>query len=229
MKKSCFIAGTDTHVGKTLIACALLRRLVGRGLQSVGMKPVAAGCESVDGVLRCEDVSSLIAAGNISAPQHLVNPYALAEPVAPHIAARHAGVEIDLEKIMAAHRQLVQLADRVVVEGVGGFMVPLNQNKTTADLVEMLDIPIILVVGMRLGCLSHALLTAEAIEMRGLKLAGWVANQVEPDMPFLEENIAALKCRISAPLLGVVPYRPGADPQFAAGHLHDEWLDEAGS
>lgn len=225
LPSSCFVAGTDTNVGKTLIACALLRRFAVRGLQTIGMKPVAAGCENIGGVLRCEDVSSLIAASNVAAPYDLVNPYALAQPIAPHIAAQQAGVEIDLGKIASAYRQLAQLADVVVVEGVGGFMVPLNADQTTADLAEMLDIPVILVVGLRLGCLSQALLTAEAIEKRGLRLAGWVANQIEPGMPFLTDNISALKHRITAPLLGTVPYSSRMDPPFAADLLHDEWMD----
>ena len=207
MGKAYFITGTDTHVGKTLIASALLRAFASRGFRAVGMKPVAAGCEETSGGLRCEDVESLRAAGNVAAPPGLINPYALVLPVAPHIAAERGGVEISIGTVLDAFRRLQAMSDVVVVEGVGGFMVPLNPRENTADMAQQLGLPVILVVGLRLGCLNHALLSAQALKQRGLKLAGWVANQVEPGMPFMRENVAALEHGLQAPLLGEVPYQ----------------------
>ncbi|MDD5329927.1 MAG: dethiobiotin synthase [Sulfuricella sp.] len=224
MKQAYFVTGTDTNAGKTLIAGALLHAFAGRGLRAVGMKPVAAGCAENGGVPHCADVASLLAAGNVAAPLELVNPYAFIPPIAPHIAAEQAGVEIRLDQIVNSFGRLREMADVVVVEGVGGFMVPLNPRQDTADLARMLGLPVILVVGLRLGCLSHALLTAEAIGHRGLKLAGWVANQVEPDLPFASANIAALERRLPAPLLGVVPHGAVAE---AAGLLHISLLKNA--
>jgi len=209
MKQAYFITGTDTGVGKTLVSCALLQAFARQGLKAVGMKPVAAGCMQTPQGLSCEDVENLRAAGNVDAPLEWVNPYALVASVAPHIAAEQSGVEIRLEQITAAFRQLQELADATVVEGVGGFVVPLNARQDTADMAEMLGVPVILVVGMRLGCINHALLSAQAIRQRGLTLAGWVANRIEPDMPFVQDNIAALEQRLEAPLIGVVPYCEG--------------------
>lgn len=224
MKKAYFVSGTDTGVGKTLVSSALLHAFAGRGLAVSGMKPVAAGCELSPGGLRCDDVVSLRAASNVAARPELDNPYALVPPVAPHIAAERAGVEIRLEAIAGAFLQLQEQADIVIVEGVGGFRVPLNSRQDTADLAVMLGLPVILVVGLRLGCLSHALLTAEAIEQRGLKLAGWVANQVESNMAFMQDNIAALEHRLHAPLLGTVPYREAMAADRIADLLKIDFL-----
>jgi dethiobiotin synthetase len=206
---SYFITGTDTHVGKTLISCALLHGLANQGLRVTGFKPVAAG-----GSLRSngfneehnDDALRLRAAGNVQATYGQINPYCFLQPVAPHLAARFVGVRINLERIVTSFHELEGLADVVIVEGVGGFRVPLNDEQDSADLAKKLKLPVILVVGMRLGCLNHALLSADAIARSGLKLAGWVANCVELQMPMLNENIAALQQRISAPLLGVVPH-----------------------
>jgi len=214
-----FITGTDTGVGKTLVTCALLNALAQQGRQVVGMKPVAAGCELASGSMQCEDVAQLQAHSNVTAPLDLVNPYAFAPPVAPHIAAEQAGVEIDLEHILAKYNALQQMADVVLVEGVGGFMVPLNANETTADLSIKLALPVILVVGMRLGCINHALLTAQAIAHAGLHLAGWVANQIDPAMQATASNLHTLKSRIASPLLGVVPYCKQHAPARLSGHL----------
>jgi dethiobiotin synthetase len=207
MKSGYFITGTDTGVGKTLIASALVYQFAQSGLKSVGMKPVAAGCELVGGKLISEDVTKLIAASNVTAPLTQINPYAFAPAVAPHIAAQQAGVEIELTTIQKAYQALAQSADVIIVEGAGGFCVPLGDNLNTADLVAYLNIPIILVVGMRLGCLNHAWLTVEAIEARGLKLAGWVANAIDPTMAMFDENLLSLKQRIKAPCMGVVPWQ----------------------
>lgn len=212
-----FIAGTDTDVGKTLVASALLEAFVGRGKKAVGMKPVAAGCVETPTGLRCEDVEKLRAAGNVVASPELVNPYALAAPIAPHIAAERAGVEISLETIDQAFHQLRAMADVVVVEGVGGFAVPLSADQDSADMAEMLGLPVILVVGMRLGCINHALLTAQAIRHKGLRLAAWVANRIDPDMIAFDENLRTLKTHLAAPLLCVVPHLAAANPAAVSG------------
>jgi len=214
MSAGFFIAGTDTGVGKTFIASALVRHFVQRGLNSVGMKPVAAGCELVAGQLLSEDVAQLMAASNIAAPLRTINPYAFAPAIAPHIAAQAEGADIELAVIHQAYIQLSGMAEMVIVEGVGGFRVPLGDSIDTADLAQQLALPVILVVGMRLGCISHALLTAEAIQARGLKLAGWVANTLEPRMDALDENIHALQQRIPAPCLAVVGW--DESPDFSA-------------
>lgn len=204
--KGYFITGTDTGVGKTRVACELLRGFAARGLRVVGMKPVAAGCEKTPDGMSCEDVAQLIAAGTVEAAHAWVNPYAFLPPVAPHIAAAQVGVEIRLDSIAQAFEKLAEQADVVVVEGVGGFRVPLNGREDTADMAKMLGLPVILVVGMKLGCLNHALLTAQAIRATGLVLAGWVANEIDPAMPVFAANVAALAERIPAPLLGTLPY-----------------------
>lgn len=225
MKKAYFITGTDTDAGKTLAACALLHAFVKRGDKAVGMKPVAAGCEETPAGLRCEDVESLRAAGNVAAPLAWVNPYALMSPVAPHIAAERAGVEISLERIDGFFRQLREMADVTVVEGVGGFIVPLNARQDTADMAKMLGLPVILVVGMHLGCINHALLTAQAIRHKGLHLVAWVANRIDPDMGEFDENLRALETRLAAPLLGIIPFQAEADPAEVSGLMDIKILD----
>lgn len=225
--KAYFITGTDTGVGKTLVACALLQTFVKQGNKAVGMKPVAAGCMETPTGLHCEDVENLRAAGNVVASQELVNPYALISPVAPHIAAEQAGVEVSLEKIDRSFRQLREMADVTVVEGVGGFVVPLNAHQDTADMAEMLGLPVILVVGMRLGCINHALLTAQAIHHKGLRLVAWVANRIDPDMSAFDENLHALETRLAAPLLGIIPYQSEANPAPAPGLMDLNILDSS--
>lgn len=214
-----FVTGTDTDVGKTLIACALLHAWRAAGKTAIGMKPVAAGCEIQAQSLICGDVIMLRQASSVQAPNELVNPYAFEPPVAPHIAAEEASVVIDLERIHAAFLTLAECAEIVVVEGAGGFRVPLNLHEDSADLARKLGLPVVLVVGMRLGCLNHALLTAEAIRARGLTLAGWVANRIDPDMLHYESNLAALRERIGAPLLGVVKYEAVPDPARVSQYL----------
>ena len=206
-----FVAGTDTEVGKTFATCALLLALRQRGQRAIGMKPIAAGTDA-DG--KNDDVERLVAASSIAAPRELINPYLFQPAIAPHIAAAEAGVAIDIDQIVTAFDQLRPLADVVLVEGVGGFCVPLDERSDTADLAEQLGLPVILVVGMRLGCINHALLTCQAIAARGLKLAGWIANRIDPAMSRFEENLAALRARIDAPLLGVIP--AASTPEAAA-------------
>jgi dethiobiotin synthetase len=201
-----FITGTDTGIGKTLVSAALLHAFASLGYRAVGMKPVAAGAEKIDGIWRNDDVLQLQAAANVAADPLWVNPYLLRVPVAPHIAADYQGVSIELPRIRDAFEHLAALADVVIVEGAGGFKVPLSATRDSADLAGYLGLPIILVVGMRMGCLNHALLTVEAIAARGLQLAGWVANRVDPEMAAYEENLAALRMRLPCALLAEFPY-----------------------
>lgn len=224
--KGFFVVGTDTGVGKTRVAAALLRAYGRLGYRCVGMKPVAAGAELQDGVWVNEDVAILRAAGNVDAPMERVNPYLFREPIAPHIAAEHKGVDIQLARVRAAYAELAQAADLVVVEGAGGLLVPLSRNKDMADLAVALGLPMVLVVGMRLGCLNHALLTWEAIHARGLRLAGWVANRVDPAMAAYEENLDALVRRLPAPLLAELPNQPDMSPDQAADRFPPKRLAE---
>jgi dethiobiotin synthetase len=207
-----FVTGTDTGVGKTLAACALLHRLRTRGLRALGMKPVAAGVQpSPDGPIN-PDVVALYQASSFRAPLNEVNPYSFEPAIAPHIAAAAAGVRIELDRIVQAFIALRQRADSIVVEGVGGFLVPLNDREDAADLAVALALPVVLVVGMRLGCLNHALLTQQAVAARSLRLCGWIANSIDPHMARFEQNLQALRERVAAPLLGVIPNRSAPDP-----------------
>lgn len=214
-----FVTGTDTGIGKTVVSCALLHAFSAEGHTVIGMKPVAAGCENG----QWQDVENLKKASNVSMPQSLINPYAFVEPVAPHIAARQAGIVIDLGVIRQACEQLQAAAEVTIVEGVGGFRVPLSSSGTsndrydTSDLARVLGLPVILVVGMRLGCLNHALLTARAVESAGLKLAGWVANTIDPEMLQPAANLQTLTEWLDCPLLGVLPFQEQLDVQQLAG------------
>lgn len=211
-----FITGTDTGVGKTFVSCALLHRFTREGSSTIGMKPVAAG---LDANGSNEDVVLLRGASSIAAAPALVNPFAFSSPIAPHLAAAEEGRDIRFAPIHQALNALRAQADVVIVEGVGGFRVPLGPEGDSADLAQTLGLPVILVVGLRLGCLNHTLLTEEAILARGLPLAGWIANCIDPDMLRREENIAALGDSIAAPLLGVLDYQVQPDVHVAAGQL----------
>lgn len=215
MAQSYFVIGTDTNVGKTYIVSALVRHFVAKGKQTVGMKPIASGCKpDQQGELINDDVLALTNASNVKAPLDLVNPYRFLPAIAPHLAAQQSGIVMHLATITQAYQQLTALAEVVIVEGAGGFFVPINETETLADLALRLNIPVILVVGMRLGCINHALLTVEALNTRGLKLAGWIANQIEPDMPMFEENLTSLQQRISAPCLSVVRWQGDLHLEF---------------
>ena len=211
-KPAWFVTGTDTEVGKTFVTCALLRLLRAQGRSAIGMKPIAAGTDAEG---ENDDVEALIAASGFQVPRELINPYLFQPAIAPHIAAAEEGREIDISAIVTAFDTLRGMADAVLVEGVGGFCVPLGPQCDAADLAEALGLPVILIVGMRLGCINHALLTQQAISARGLKLAGWIANRIDPEMSRFEENLAALTERINAPLLGIVP--ANSTPELAAG------------
>ena len=204
--KGLFVTGTDTGVGKTRVSVALIHALRAQGLRVAAMKPVAAGAEWHGDVLVNDDAAALTAAANVDADPRWVNPYVFEPPIAPHIAAAQAAVSIRLEVITAAYARLAALADVVVVEGVGGFRVPLDATQDTADLAVALGLPVVMVVGLRLGCLNHALLTAEAIARRALPWAGWVGNHIDPAMDAQTENILALRQRLPAPCLGIQPF-----------------------
>jgi dethiobiotin synthetase len=214
-----FVTGTDTEIGKTLVASALLHTLSRQGLRSAGMKPVTAGAVWRDGAWHNDDADRLAMEATVALTPDLATPYLLREAAAPHIAAALEDVQIDVGHIRACYDLVSQMADAVVVEGVGGFRVPLSAHADTADLAQRLDLPVILVVGLRLGCLNHALLTADAIAARGLKLAGWVANIVELGMPHGLANIDALVQRLPAPFIGCVPRLEEPLASAAAAHL----------
>lgn len=211
MTRGVFVTGTDTGVGKTRVAAALLRALAAARWRAVGMKPVAAGFEPGTGINA--DVVELQRAGNVDAPAADRNPYAFADPVAPHLAAAAAGQAIELSRIVAAFERLRTQADAVVVEGAGGVLVPLDARADMLDVAAALHLPVLLVVGMRLGCLNHALLSALAIERRGLALGGWVANHLPPPMAFATANIETLALRLGMRPLAIV--EAGATPTFS--------------
>lgn len=214
-----FVTGTDTGVGKTLVASALLRAFALSGLRAVGMKPVATGCCAGAHDRTNEDVAALLAASNVSVPIDLINPYCFEPAIAPHLAAQQAGRPISLTRIRECYLSLASRADRVVVEGVGGLLVPLNPREDLGDLVRFLELSVVLVIGMRLGCLNHALLTAEAIHSRGLPFAGWVANRIDPAMPFFEDNLETLRQKLPAPLIAIMPFAPDQARACAAMNL----------
>ncbi len=208
MKQAFFVTGTDTGVGKTYVACKLIRDYVAQGHRVIGMKPVAAGGDLVNGQWVNDDVLRLEEASNVKAPRELINPYSFKEAVAPHIAAEKVGVEIKIDVIKQAFQALSKLADIIIVEGAGGFLVPLNNQQSMADLPAALNIPVILVVGMKLGCINHSLLTVEAIKARGLSLHGWVANQIEPEMAFYNKNMATIAEKIHLTSMFLSEFQP---------------------
>ncbi|HXV40969.1 MAG TPA: dethiobiotin synthase [Steroidobacteraceae bacterium] len=228
MMRAYFVTGTDTGVGKTLVTAALLRRLRSAGVRVAGMKPVAAG--AIDGPegRANEDALLLQAESSARHPYALVNPCLYEPAIAPHIAAAESGVAIDVDRIAAALRALASSADVVLVEGAGGFLVPMDDARSCAELPVLLGMDVILVVGLRLGCLNHALLTAEAAAARGLRLAGWVGNCVVPEFPRREANVATLESRLPAPCLGIVPWLHDRDLARAAVALSGTlWLRPA--
>jgi dethiobiotin synthetase len=214
--RSVFITGTDTGIGKTRISCALLLAARRRPLKAYGMKPVASGCVFKDGEWHSEDADLLRAYSTTPTPDlALMNPYALEEPIAPQIAARHAGVSIELERLQAAHQALAYSANLLVVEGVGGWAVPFSDTAMQAHLVRALNIPVILVVGIRLGCINHALLTAQAIAADGGRLLGWIANRIDPKTLCADEVIASIEEELDVPLLADVPHGLSVDRMAA--------------
>jgi dethiobiotin synthetase len=214
-----FVTGTDTGVGKTLVSLGLMQHLQDRGLRVAGMKPVASGCMPAPEGLRNEDALRLQQQSSIALDYALINPYAFAPAIAPHLAAAQAGIRINMDAILSACARIAAGTDRLVVEGAGGWLVPLNETESLADLAGRLDLEVILVVGIRLGCLNHALLSVESIQRRGRKLAGWVANCLAPADAITSANIATLEARVAAPLLGIVPFQDVPDVKFVAENL----------
>lgn len=226
MPRAFFVTGTDTHVGKTFVTAALLRALNARGLRTVGLKPLASGCVWQEGAWTNDDALILQQAASQFLPYAVINPIALINPVAPHLAARAQGQNLSLQKlVMALQAGLKADADVTLIEGAGGWYVPLNEQEYFSDLVRELSLPVILVVGIRLGCINHALLTVAAIEHTGVSLAGWVANCVDPVMDCREENIDYLRQKIAAPCLGVLPYFSTQDDiTTATSHLYTHFI-----
>ena len=216
---SCFVTGTDTEIGKTLVASALVYLQAQRGYRVAAMKPIAAGTEWRNGRWCNDDVDALAACASVALPQQITTPYLFKAAAAPHIAASLEDVLIDRSHILSCFEQARAQSEAVVVEGVGGFCVPLNDGYDTADMAKDLNLPVILVVGMRLGCINQALLTSEAIAKRGLQLMGWVANRVDEQMLYAQENIQAIAQRIHAPLLGTVPRLEVASAAAAAAYI----------
>ena len=223
---SVYVSGTDTGIGKTLASCALLHALRAQGLRAIGMKPVASGCAQVDGQWRNADAMALLAASDPRPAYEDLNPFALPAALAPELAARDAGIEVSLPSILDAHARLAQRADGLVVEGVGGWAAPLSARLMQADFVQALRMPVLLVVGMRLGCLNHALLSARAIANDSAHLAGWIASHVDPGMERVEDNLQMLRERLPAPCWGVLPHVKDPDPALMATYLRIPILAE---
>jgi dethiobiotin synthetase len=219
MTRSWFVTGTDTGVGKTLVTAALLRQLREAGVAVAGMKPVAAGAIAGPEGPANEDALLLQTESSVRHPYAIVNPCLFEPAIAPHIAAAEAGQAIDTERIVAAHRKLAAGAQVVLAEGAGGFLVPLDAARSFADLPALLGMQVLLVVGLRLGCLNHALLTAEAIAARGLVFSAWIGNCIDPDFPRRDANIATLTARLPAPCLGIVPWMRNPEPGEASRAL----------
>jgi dethiobiotin synthetase len=219
MTRGIFVTGTDTSVGKTWVSAGIMAALQLQGKRVLGMKPVAAGCDETADGLRNEDALLLQQQGSLPMDYALINPYAFAPPVAPHLAAAQASVHIDLERIERYYQTLAEAADAVVVEGAGGWLVPLNERDSMADLAARLELEVVLVVGLRLGCINHALLTAESIRAHGGKLTGWVANTLDLHMSKLPQNVLSIQQRIGAPLLGLIPYMGALSVDAIAGRI----------
>lgn len=215
-----FITGTDTDVGKTFVASAMLHAFNALGKTTIGLKPVAAGCEETSEGLRNADALELLRSMSIKLPYEQVNPIALKSAIAPHIAAHEEGRRLTISRLVGLCRgAMMQPVDVTLIEGAGGWRVPISDRETLAELPKQLELPVVLVVGVRLGCINHALLTAEAIRRDGLQLVGWVANCIDPGMPNKAENIQTLKQALGAPCLGEIPFKRGQPPESVCGSV----------
>jgi len=219
MASGYFITGTDTEVGKTWCSVGLMAYLQQQGKTVIAMKPIASGCEQTAEGLRNDDALKLVGQASVALPYEQVNPYAFEPAIAPHIAAAQAGVTLSLDTITETLKQIRDKADITIVEGVGGWQVPLNETQNVSNLARTLELPVILVVGLRLGCINHALLTAESIRATGCELAGWIGNSVDPQMLEQQDNIESIKQRIGAPLLGIIPHLETLSPKTIAEKL----------
>ncbi len=224
MKKGYFITGTDTSIGKTFVSCALLQAFADKGVNVGAMKPIAAGCDQTIDGWRNDDALQLMRYTNVELSYQQVNPVALPSPVAPHLASEYLNQTVTIEKLTGYFESIKNSADYFIVEGAGGWLVPLNDNESMADIPKAFGLDIILVVGIRLGCLNHALLTAAAIEQSGNHLIGWVANIIDPDMLMIEKNILTLKKSIKAPLLGTLPHMDTKEIDVASQKLDVNFL-----
>jgi dethiobiotin synthetase len=213
MRRDFFVTGTDTGVGKTVVSLALMQALQSQGRTVVGMKPVASGCQPSESGLVNADALQLQARSSVRMPYERINPYAFEPPIAPHLAAASDGLHIEIPVIETAYRAVAEVADAVIVEGVGGWLVPLDARKTMADVVVALDLPVVMAVAIRLGCLNHALLTEGAVKRSGLRLAGWVANRIDPACLRADDIVDALRARLEVPLLADFPYLSDECPQ----------------
>lgn len=219
-KRSFFVAGTDTDAGKTIAAAGLLAAANSKGLSSMGLKPIAAGCERTEDGLRNSDALMLQKAASIELPYEQVNPIAFEQAIAPHIAAQQEQRMLSADRISAMCRgTLMKPADFAIIEGAGGWRVPLSHRETMAHIPKQLNIPVILVVGVKLGCINHALLTAESIARDGLHLAGWIANSVDPDMACFEQNVATITSMLRAPLIATIPFLDDLSPENVASFI----------
>jgi dethiobiotin synthetase len=214
VKRTFFITGTDTGVGKTLVSCALIHSLTARGLNVAGMKPVASGSDLTAQGLRNSDALAVQQAANVVADYQTINPYCFAPAIAPHLAAQQAGISIELPVLQQAYRQLLRDSEAVIVEGAGGWRVPLAPTGYLSDFAEAEGMAVVLVVGLRLGCLNHAVLTAEAIQSGPCRLAGWVGNGIDPEFALLQANLQTLRERLPVPCLGVLPHAAAPDAKL---------------
>lgn len=221
MRAGFFITGTDTGCGKTEITLGLMHRWQQTGKVVLGMKPIASGAVQTPVGLRNEDALCIQRQCSLEVPYQQLNPFVYVPPIAPHLAAEEAGRHIDATEIRENFEQLAAISDMVIVEGAGGWRVPIGSDMTIPDLVRMLNLPVILVVGMRLGCINHAILTAESIQHAGLILHGWIANHIDPDMQAQQGNLKTLNKWLSAPCLGNVPYLEQPAPKQISGYLTD--------
>jgi len=219
MMNGFFITGTDTSCGKTEITLGLMQRLQDDQKIVLGMKPIASGATTTTKGLRNEDAVRILKQGTVQVNYSELNPYIYEPPIAPHLAAEEANEQIDLNVISTRYMSLQAQADCVIVEGVGGWRVPFNREQSAAELVQMLNLPVIMIIGLKLGCINHALLTAESIQANNVRFAGWIANEVEPNMLSRDENIATLRAAIKAPCLGIVPYMKSPSPKKIAESL----------
>jgi len=221
-----FVTGTDTEVGKTLVSGALIVKLRDQQINAIGFKPVVAGTyKDTSGITLNEDLETLRIASNLSHGELSLCPYVLDQPAAPHLVAAQQGLMLEMSVMTEAFQNIQKHADCIVVEGAGGLLIPLNQDEDLGEFAKKIDLPMILVVGMKLGCLNHALLTYEAIKARNLKIAGWIANALEEEMPLLQENLQTLQARIDAPFFGLIPSLPkelqkATDSPYSIEALH---------
>lgn len=224
MASGFFITGTDTNIGKSLVSASLVHALALREYSVVGLKPVATGCIQTEEGLRNEDAEMLMKYASVELPYETVNPYAFELPVSPNLAANHSRTNISMEKIIGSYQAAAARADWVIVEAVGGWMVPFNDNETVEDMALAVNLPVILVVGTRLGCINHAILTMDRIRESGVQVAGWVANIMQRNVDLLPDVIDTLRLRLNLPLVGIIPPYRHVNPERVANHLSIERL-----